>query len=63
MRGCGVMYFIFFYFKTCTGHITTGSLMGRGNQYIQLVKVLFEPQTCEVGGECVTTAPPWHGVM
>ena len=23
-----------------TGHITTGSLMGRGNQYIQLVKVL-----------------------
>ena len=24
----------------CIGHITTGSFMGRGNQYIQLVKVL-----------------------
>ena len=25
----------------CTGHISTGSLEGRGNQYIQLVKVLY----------------------
>ena len=25
----------------CMGHITTGSFMGRGNQYIQLVKVLY----------------------
>ena len=25
----------------CTGHITTGSFMGRGNQYILLVKVLY----------------------
>ena len=25
----------------CTGHITTGSFMGRGNQYMQLVKVLY----------------------
>ena len=25
----------------CIGHITTGSFMGRGNQYIQLVKVLY----------------------
>ena len=53
--------------------------MGRGNQYIQLVKVMccklptigkksqsfptwgsgFETPTSEVGGECVTTAPPW----
>ena len=24
----------------CTGHITTGSFEGRGNRYIQLVKVL-----------------------
>ena len=24
----------------CIGHITMGSFMGRGNQYIQLVKVL-----------------------
>ena len=26
-------------FQHCTGHITTGSWEGRGNQYIQLVKV------------------------
>ena len=25
----------------CMSHITTGSFMGRGNQYIQLVKVLY----------------------
>ena len=25
----------------CIGHIMTGSFMGRGNQYIQLVKVLY----------------------
>ena len=25
----------------CTGHITKGSWKGRGNQYIQLVKVLY----------------------
>ena len=29
------------HFQHCTGHITTGSFMGRGNQYIQLVKVLY----------------------
>ena len=28
-------------FQYCTGHITTGSWKGRGNQYIQLVKVLY----------------------
>ena len=28
-------------FQHCTGHITMGSWMGRGNQYIQLVKVLY----------------------
>ena len=27
-------------FQHCTGHITRGSWKGRGNQYIQLVKVL-----------------------
>ena len=27
-------------FQHCTGHITTGSYVGRGNQYMQLVKVL-----------------------
>ena len=28
-------------FQHCTGHITTGSWKGRGNQYIQLVRVLY----------------------
>ena len=28
-------------FQQCTGHIMTGSRKGRGNQYIQLVKVLY----------------------
>ena len=68
-------------FHHCTGHITTGSWKGRGNQYIQLVKVLYcklltngkqlpafpleagsgtEPRLqSEVGGESVTTLPPW----
>ena len=29
------------HFQHCTGHITTGSLKGRGNQYIQFVRVLY----------------------
>ena len=29
------------HFQHCTGHNTTGSCEGRGNQYIQLVKVLY----------------------
>ena len=28
-------------FQHCTGHITTGSWKGRGNQYIQFVRVLY----------------------
>ena len=28
-------------FQHCTGHMTTGSWKGRGNQYIKLVKVLY----------------------
>ena len=28
-------------FQHCTGHIRIGSFVGRGNQYIQLVKVLY----------------------
>ena len=28
-------------FQHCTGHITTGSSKGRGNQYIQFVRVLY----------------------
>ena len=34
---CGVLR----YFQHCTGHITTGSWKGRGNQYIQFVRVLY----------------------
>ena len=28
-------------FQYCTGHITTGSWKGRGNQYIQFIRVLY----------------------
>ena len=28
-------------FQHCTGHITTGSWKGRGNKYIQFVRVLY----------------------
>ena len=28
-------------FQHCTGHITTGSWKGRGNQYIQFVRVIY----------------------
>ena len=34
---CGVLRS----FQHCTGHITTGSWKGRGNQYIQSVRVLY----------------------
>ena len=40
------IYFIYLFnvlrcFQHCTGHITTGSWKGRGNQYIQFVRVLY----------------------
>ena len=57
-------------FQHFTGHITKGTLVDRGNKYIQSVKVLycklptiskqlpgFEPLTSEVRGNFVTTAP------
>ena len=61
-------------FQHCTGHITTGSWKGRGNQYIQSVRVLYcklptngkqlpafrgRTPASEVVGESVTTLPPW----
>ena len=67
-------------FQHCTGHITTGSWRGRGNQYIEFARVLYcklptngkklpafpleavtgmEPRASEVGGDSVTTLPPW----
>ena len=42
-----VLFFYFFLFgvlrrfQHCTGHITTGSWKGRGNQYIQLARVVY----------------------
>ena len=45
---CFFIYFILFIylgflrcFQHCTGHITMGSWKGRGNQYIQFVRVLY----------------------
>ena len=29
------------HFQNCTGHITTGSWKGRGNKYIQFIRVLY----------------------
>ena len=41
----GIYLFIYFgflrCFRHCTGHIMEVSFVGRGNQYIQLVKVLY----------------------
>ena len=51
----------------CISHIMTGSFMGRGNQYIQLIKVLYcklsnngKPllPISEMCGKSVTTLPP-----
>ena len=68
-------------FQHCTGHITTGSWKGRGNQYIEFARVVYcklptngkhdghdgdRSPAAEVGGESVTTLPPWPpsvGVM
>ena len=35
------LFDVLHHFQHCTSHITTGSWEGRGNQYIQLVKVLY----------------------
>ena len=43
-----LIFYLFIYlfgvlrhFQHCTGHITTGSWKGRGNQYIQFVRVQY----------------------
>ena len=44
MEGRRILFiYLGFYvaFKHCTGHITTGSWKGRGNQYIQFISVLY----------------------
>ena len=35
------LFGVLHHFQHCTGHIMTGSWKGRGNLYIQLVKVLY----------------------
>ena len=35
------LFGVLHHFQHCTGHITTDSWKGRGNQYIQFVKVLY----------------------
>ena len=46
IHATGKILFIYLFgvlrrFQHCTGHITTGSWKGRGNQYIQFVRVLY----------------------
>ena len=42
LSGSSVYLFgVLHHFQHCTGHITTGSWKGRGNQYIQFVRVLY----------------------
>ena len=38
---CHVRIGVLHRFQHCTGHIMMGSFVGKGNQYIQLVKVLY----------------------
>ena len=38
---CFYLFGVLGRFQHCTGHITTGSWKGRGNQYIQFVRVLY----------------------
>ena len=38
---CIYLFGVLCRFQQCTGHITTGSWKGRGNQYIQFVRVLY----------------------
>ena len=41
MEECIYLFEVICCFQHCTGHITTDSFVGRENQYIQLVKVLY----------------------
>ena len=43
------------HFQHCTGHIMTGSWKGRGNQYIQFVRVVY----CKLptNGKATTSFP------
>ena len=61
-----LVYFIYLFgvlcrFQQCTGHITTGSWKGRGNQYIQFVRVLYckLPTNGKQLPEAVPGIEPW----
>ena len=41
MRPISSLFVVSCHFQHCTGHITMSSFVGRGNQFIQLVKVLY----------------------
>ena len=41
MVGLFIYFGVLRSFQHCTGHIMTGSFVARGNQYTQLVKVLY----------------------
>ena len=36
-----ILFGVLCHFQHCIGHITTGSWKGRGNQYMQFVRVLY----------------------
>ena len=38
---CIYLFGVLHRFQHCTGHITTGSWKGRGNQYIEFARVLY----------------------
>ena len=38
---CFCLFGVLHRFQHCTGHITTGSWKGRGNQYIEFARVLY----------------------
>ena len=39
--GCVCLFGVLRRFQHCTGHITTGSWKGRGNQYIEFARVVY----------------------
>ena len=47
------LFGVLHHFQHCTCHITTGSWKGRGNQYIQFVRVLY----CKLNGKQLPAFP------
>ena len=40
-QSCIYLFWVLRRFQHCTGHITTGSWKGRGNQYIEFARVVY----------------------